>query len=69
MERNREGRPALTRPDGPAELAEPADTQYYPRDAELKRTTRDRRGAERRLRELRRRETELIRQARERARD
>ena len=66
MERmNREGRPA---PSRPAEPSETADDQDYPRDAELKRTTRDRRDAERKLRELRRRETELIRRARERAR-
>ena len=53
------------RAGGDAEPAtsEPAD---YPRDAELKRVTRDRRDAERRLRELRRREAELIRRARER---
>jgi len=66
MERNREGQPA---PSRPAEPAETADDQDYPRDAELKRTTRDRRDTERRLRELRRREAELIRRARERARD
>jgi len=61
-----EGRSA---PRPPAEPAEIPDDQDYPRDAELKRTTRDRRDAERKLRELRRRETELIRRARERARD
>ena len=66
MERNREGRPAPIRP---AEPADTSDDQDYPRDAELKRTTRDRRDAERKLRELRRREAELIRRARERARD
>jgi len=67
MERiHRDGRPVRSRP---AELAEVPEDQDYPRDAELKRTTRDRRDAERKLRELRRRETELIRRARERAHD
>lgn len=56
----RDGRVGL---DAEPATSEPAD---YPRDAELKRVTRDRRDAERRLRELRRREADLIRKARQR---
>jgi len=67
MERmGRDGRSAPSRTPEASETDD--DDQDYPRDAELKRTTRDRRDAERKLRELRRRETELIRRARERAR-
>jgi AcrR family transcriptional regulator len=50
----------------PDDETDETDDQDYPRDAQLKETTRDRREAERRLRELRRREAELIARARRR---
>ena len=46
---------------------EPAESEVYPRDTALKDATRDRREAERRLRDLRRKESELITKARRRS--